>query len=576
MASNFNRFYEQELANLRTLATEFSKANPAIAPMLSSSSNDPDVERLLEGVAFLNGLTLQKIDDQLPEIAQNLNQLLFPQILQPIPAATIMAFTPKSGMRELAVIKAGTEIASIEVDGTSSIFRTIAELFVPPMSLESVISEVASDGGKSIKLTFVGASDDGTPPVPSNVSLFLGDDYPIAAYLFMLLMNHTISIRMSDDMGSVVTVPHRLTAPAFDQALIVCPINSLPSLRLIQEYFFMPEKFLFVQLPDLSQYHEKFTGRRLHVEICFDTSKNVQIELTANSFLMNVVPAVNLFKHSAEPIRLDHKSHSYRVLPEGKTKDHYQVFSVDQVVGYRQGEPEPQIYETFIKMGNRHDESVNLYRITLKPSVLSDDIDTYLSVIYKSTQLPVDETLSIDLTCTNNALPNSLLIGDVSRPTSSSPERFTYTNIRPVVPKVDPEAGEHLVWSSVANLSLNFLTLSSVENLKSLLGNYNCSTSTDHAAKAANERRINGLIDMTATRESRVSEGALVHGQHIKITCTLNNFAGLGDLYLFGSVLEHFLASYSGINSYTRLEIFDTISGTTFTWPMRLGNRPLL
>ena len=51
----FNRYYQQELQNLRDLAGEFSKRHPAAAPMLSNQSADPDVERLLEGVAFLTG-----------------------------------------------------------------------------------------------------------------------------------------------------------------------------------------------------------------------------------------------------------------------------------------------------------------------------------------------------------------------------------------------------------------------------------------------------------------------------------------------------------------------------------------
>ena len=45
----FNKYYQNELHKLRELAKEFSLAHPAAAPMLSSESVDPDVERLLEG-----------------------------------------------------------------------------------------------------------------------------------------------------------------------------------------------------------------------------------------------------------------------------------------------------------------------------------------------------------------------------------------------------------------------------------------------------------------------------------------------------------------------------------------------
>ena len=54
-----NKYYQQELHKLRELAKEFSDLNPAVAPLLSGSSADPDVERLLEGVAFLSGMGFQ-------------------------------------------------------------------------------------------------------------------------------------------------------------------------------------------------------------------------------------------------------------------------------------------------------------------------------------------------------------------------------------------------------------------------------------------------------------------------------------------------------------------------------------
>ena len=63
----FNKYYQEELQNLRELAVEFSKVHPALAPMLSGPSTDPDVERLLEGVAFLTGLLRGKLDDDFPE-----------------------------------------------------------------------------------------------------------------------------------------------------------------------------------------------------------------------------------------------------------------------------------------------------------------------------------------------------------------------------------------------------------------------------------------------------------------------------------------------------------------------------
>ena len=85
-------YYQRELNALRELAKEFAVAHPALASRLSGTSPDPDVERILEGVAFLTGSVREKLDDDFPELAQTLTQLIYPHYLRPLPATTIMEF----------------------------------------------------------------------------------------------------------------------------------------------------------------------------------------------------------------------------------------------------------------------------------------------------------------------------------------------------------------------------------------------------------------------------------------------------------------------------------------------------
>ena len=93
-------YYQQELQKLRELARDFAKIHPAIAPMLSGTTSDPDVERLLEGVAFLTGLLHHKLDDEFPELIHGLIDIIFPHYLRPIPSTSIVMFTPKPSMME--------------------------------------------------------------------------------------------------------------------------------------------------------------------------------------------------------------------------------------------------------------------------------------------------------------------------------------------------------------------------------------------------------------------------------------------------------------------------------------------
>ena len=51
----FYKYYQEELSFLRELGKEFSLAHPAAAHFLTEAGSDPDVERLLEGFAFLTG-----------------------------------------------------------------------------------------------------------------------------------------------------------------------------------------------------------------------------------------------------------------------------------------------------------------------------------------------------------------------------------------------------------------------------------------------------------------------------------------------------------------------------------------
>jgi type VI secretion system protein ImpG len=60
------------------------------------------------------------------------------------------------------------------------------------------------------------------------------------------------------------------------------------------------------------------------------------------------------------------------------------------------------------------------------------------------------------------------------------------------------------------------------------------------------------------------------------ITLDPGGFTGRGDVRLFCSVLDSFLAGYGAMNNYTRLIVRDTLDKELFRWPARLGERPLL
>lgn len=192
--TTLNRYYEDELFRLRELAAEFGRAHPLLAPMLGAPSGDPDVERLLEGVAFLTGLARQKLDDGLPELVQGLANLLFPHSLRPVPAATLIAFEPRGALRERAVVGAGTEIESTPVDGTACRFRTCVDLDVEPIALADCRFVPSAGDVSALRLDFEMLGIDASEWDATRIRLFVGGERLHASRLFTLLMRHVVSV----------------------------------------------------------------------------------------------------------------------------------------------------------------------------------------------------------------------------------------------------------------------------------------------------------------------------------------------------------------------------------------------
>lgn len=93
MNEKFLQYYQRELNYLRNEGLYFAQEYPKIASRLGMNSidvPDPYVERLLEGIAFLNARTNLKIDASYPRFVSNILEVVHPQLLNPVPASAIV------------------------------------------------------------------------------------------------------------------------------------------------------------------------------------------------------------------------------------------------------------------------------------------------------------------------------------------------------------------------------------------------------------------------------------------------------------------------------------------------------
>jgi type VI secretion system protein ImpG len=68
----------------------------------------------------------------------------------------------------------------------------------------------------------------------------------------------------------------------------------------------------------------------------------------------------------------------------------------------------------------------------------------------------------------------------------------------------------------------------------------------------------------------------MMRGRNIRLKIHQDHFASLGDLYLFGCIMDHFMGNYASINTYTLLSIQEVLKGNLYQWPARIGAYPLI
>lgn len=576
------RYYQQQLQNLRELGKEFSRAHPAVAPFLGGESRDPDVERLLEGVAFLTGLVSERIDDEYPELIHSLTSIVFPHHLCPIPSLSIVAFAPKASLMEPIRVLRGTFLDSRPVDGEPCRFRTCFDIEVHPLRLVHSEHRQRGAAASTLVLDFELLNTDLGQWQPQQFLLYLGGPFNAAAQLFFhLTRNLREIVLVANDGGAPLLLPPGKLRPFGlneESGLFPYPRRVFPGFRRLQEYLSLPHKHLFLQLDGWEQWQQRGNSNRFQIrfELGNLTENHALPPLQEDSFILGATPVVNLFALEAEPVPLDISRPRVRINPSQRKPHNFSVYSIDRVVGFTRGTVQQRTYRPIDDCAET-DHEVPVYQVIRRISPVHGQVETFLDFSYPGASvLQTDETLAVDLTCTNGRLPEQLLLGDICRETANSPGLLTFQNITAPTLQIDPPIAQGNLWKLVAHLSLNLTSLGTIEGLRSLLDTYLTMHERDRQKVAAMRKRIEGLEEMSVEPLDRVVQGIMLRGQQITVRVRRSNFSNVGDLCLFGSVLDIFLSEYSGLNCFTELVMLDIDSGEEFRWPTRLGNRPLL
>jgi len=579
-----NVYFQDELRILKQLAVEFSLANPALAPLLEGETADPDVERLLEAVAFQNSMLRRKLDVDFPELIKRLAQLILPHYPRPLPASSVVAFQYESPTGASERIPVGAQVASPPLDGVSCRFSTTRELDVHPLELLDIQCIRKRESGGHIRLSLALLNITLDSWHPERLHFFINGDHATACELYLLLCRYVERIIFTpDNGGAALALPPHILRPVISDdkgGLFPYPANAFPGYRLLQEYFYASDTLLFFELSgwDLWQWRGTGTGFSVTFEIAptplFETFATLP-SVTSDLFALNAVPVVNIFNHQASPILLNHRTDRYLVRPSGPDPDHYRVLSVDRVTGFCRKNKTERPYQAFELFGPEKG-GTPLYQSLPETSPRHGGPEMYLSVVFPE-EMPAanEETLSIELTCTNGSLPEQFHTGDISVAVSGLPEEIRLRNITAVTPGLDSPPEASLLWRLTSHLYLNYLPLARLEHLQALLKLYVFEDRRNGVHVSANLRRIAGIESLEVVPAELIVDGIAMKGREIRLGVCPDHFAGSGDLFLFGCVLDVFFAGYASMNTFTRLVMNESTRGRGFQWPARLGNNIL-
>ncbi|WFO49896.1 type VI secretion system baseplate subunit TssF [Aeromonas veronii] len=587
---SLEHYFRDELAFLRLQGREFADSYPELTRFLSEQNTDPDVERLLEGFAFLTGNLRAKIEDEFPELTHGLLNMLWPNYLRPVPSMTIMQFSVIPGaIAQPALVRLGCQLDSLPIDDVTCHFQTCHDAWVYPAEMRQITAQSGND------LSTISLDIALHAPLPlselqlDKLRFFLGGDSYTAYELYFWLSNQLSHIELEIDGKRFRQEAKALKSVGFerDDALLPYPNNVYSGYRILQEYFCFPESFLFFELSGGEWPKQPLPVSEFKIHFCFDRPLPAELKIRPDSFMLNCVPAINLFQHDSEPVNLNGRQSEYPLKASYRYADSFEIFSVDQVEGWVEGNMgrsrgTPRIYQPFESFQHQIERAKQrlalYYRVRVRESVSGDGFEHSLSFVRgdETATVDLDESISVTLTCTNRSRAARLKVGSICVPTGSSPSFATFRNlIRPTRP-LRPALDGSLHWTLISNLSLNYVSLLRRDALVQVLRTYDFPALHDKQAEQASRKRLAGIEEIETKPVDRLVRGMPVRGLKSVLSIRQSAFGSEGELYLFSTVLAHFFSLYASVNAFHLLEVVNLDNKERYQWPVQIGQHSLM
>lgn len=648
-------YYNKELRFLREMGQEFATQYPKIASRLKLNANetpDPYIERLLEGVAYLTARTQLKIDAEYPRFVQRILEVVYPQFLHPTPASTIVQFDTATHYNVNVVnkLRRGHLLASLPIEVDNNIvrcsFSVTQDTELTPIKLETSLytnsldylpelKEKVQPNLSALRLDFsIRSSNKCSELTPEELVLYLGSDLPVASQLLSLLMtscNHIVCHSFEDARKWHYVLEEKPYHKGFakEEALIFDLNKSISSLRLMQEYIQLPEKFLFVSQPGISQAlkraeedgklatsasqtedlitevginkrvmgHEK---RWFSISFLFDqyVPELTQL-LKKHDIAINAAPVVNLFHKKSIRFPITMQEVEHHVVVDRVQPLNFEIHSMERAKGFDKFNNQQISFNPIYKAADQgmfaSSTSNNAFFSMRREKRASSSLtgqyggrtsylgsEVYLSMMNQGKSvfnLDIDH-LSVQAWCTNRDLPLIL--------TRSKESDFSVETALPVqaihiianmTKPVEAVSEDQTLWSLLNQLNLSYISLAEHSDKDSTLLLKELLLAFPHENNEFYKSEVNSIKQLKVEPIMRTvrhrGAGSLVKGIAVELTFDENLMAGIHP-YLFASILRQYFKRSISINSFVELRVFTVQKGQIIEWKELIGEKASL
>lgn len=627
MDSRLLDYYNRELLYLREMGAEFAAAYPKVAGRLGMQGievNDPYVERLMEGFAFLTSRIQLKMDAEFPRFSQRILEVIYPNYLAPTPSMAIAELHPdgrKGNINSGFLVPRGTEMIcdAFKKNGITCKYRTAHDVMLHPLSISQVTlgaspNDIANAAGINrdacrsalrIRLRL----DDNVTLDRINLdklTFYLSGPDIEATQLLELLMQHTAGIicQPVDDPQQRHYLPkEQLNHEGFeaDQALLPNDLRNFDGYRLLQEYFAFPSRLRFVSVSGLAALFTRGKApdsRTREFEIILLLTKEIPSlakRIDASHFSLHCTPVINLFPKVAERITLNNKTNEYHLVVDNIQPLDYEVFSVQRLWGTPENHQHEQEFRPFYSTQGHDGQNYGAYFSQRRsPRPLSakskrqgsrsgyQGSEVFLSLVdaYHTPWRNELEYITADVLVTNRDLPLllqrqeqlSFIVSD------SIPLRQVTLKKSPSQPR-EALAEGRISWGLIGQLQLDYLSLMEGDNAQSAGRLRELLTLYAKLDEPQITKEINGVqhCRLAPTYERAPIPGPIVFARGIAIDLTLDEQAFAGSTpYLLGCVLERLFSRIVTMNSFVTTSLSTPQRGKIAQWPPRIGRRTML